>query len=347
MRLQPCVNLTLATLAICAMTSCAAEPRAAPFPAAGGPVWPAPPAAPRLVYIGAFSVAADLGIHGSVWRRLADFALGADPQRLVAPIAVATDAAGQVIYVADPGSGAVHRFDRVHNRYRRLARRGGEPLPSPVALAVSSDGRVYVADSKLGEIYAARADADHFERVTLGGPLSQPTGLAIDRVDGRLIVTNTASHSLKVFAANGEFLTEFGGRGTEAGQLNYPTFLWLDAQRRLYVTDSLNFRIQRFDASGSYLDGFGSAGTVSGTLARPKGIAVDRAGHVYVVDALFHAIQVFDARGEFLFALGEQGQAAGQFWLPAGIFISVDDTLYVADTQNHRVQVFRYVGVAP
>jgi DNA-binding beta-propeller fold protein YncE len=346
-RLQPCIILLLAALAICAMTSCAVEPRVAPFPAADGPVWPAPPAASRLAYVGAFSVAADLGIRGPIWRRLADFALGADPQRLVAPIAVATDAAGQVIYVADPGSGAVHRFDRVHNRYRRLARRGGEPLPSPVALVVSTDGRVYVADSKLGEIYVARPDSDHFERVTLTAPLSQPTGLAIDRADERIFVANTASHSVKVFAANGEFLTEFGGRGTGPGQLNYPTFLWLDPQRRLYVTDSLNFRIQRFAADGSYLNGFGSAGTVSGTLARPKGVAVDRAGHVYVVDALFHAIQVFDAHGEFLFALGEQGQDPGQFWLPAGIFISADDMVYVADTQNHRVQVFRYVGVAP
>jgi DNA-binding beta-propeller fold protein YncE len=304
-------------------------------------VWPAAPAEPRIRYVRSFSRPEDLGIRKSMLQRLTEFVFGESDPRMVRPTAVVAN--DGVLYVADAGALGVHRFDTRDGGYLLLRAEGDKALPSPVGLAIGPGGEVYVTDSALARVYVIRPGADQATPLAVAG-LRQPTGIAYDRTQGRLYVTDTAAHAIVAFDAKGNEVSRIGTRGAGQGQFNYPTLIWCDAAGRLFVTDSLNFRVQVFDGNGRFLTAWGRHGDGTGDAARQKGVATDRHGHVYVVDALFHAFQIFDDHGAFLLSVGGMGQDRGEFWLPMGIFVGDDDVIYVADAYNRRVQMFRYLG---
>ena len=305
-------------------------------------VWPAAPDAPRIVFVKAFTRPEDLGISRGLFQRMVDLLFGHDESNLVRPMAVV--ALGNVLYVADPGAKGVHRFDQKEGNHELIYAAGGEPLPSPVGLALGAAGEVYVSDSALAKIFVIRPGANEAVPLALGTPLGQPTGIAFDAASGRLFVVDTSAHRVDVFDRAGALESSFGRRGTGDGEFNYPTLIWRTPQGRLYVTDSLNFRVQSFDERGRFLSKFGGLGDGAGDLPRQKGVATDQYGHVYIVDSLLNALQVFDDHGRFLMSLGGIGRERGEFWLPTGLFIGADDKIYVADSYNQRVQVLRYIG---
>ncbi len=336
-----CCLLPLALVA-----GCASQEILEPF-TESGPVWPEPPAAARLQFIGEFSRPSELGIRPSLWSRIVRITAGPAQNELVRPMSVAVAGQANIIYVADPGAGCVHRYDLRSGAYRQLRLAREAPLLSPVGLAVTPDGRLFVSDSQLAKIFVADAGDKLLTPLQLDSPLQQPTGIAWDASTDQLYVVDTAAQVIRRYTSSGSLIDEYGQRGERAGALNYPTFLWQDSDRNLLVSDSLNFRIQRFSPNGIALGHFGKAGDATGALSRPKGVATDSFGHIYVVDSLFHAVQVFDSDGRFLLAVGQQGQGPGEFWLPAGVYVDSDNTIFVADTHNRRIQVFRYVGASP
>jgi len=325
--------------------SCATPPAIEPF-SIEGKAWPAPPEAARIRFVAEFTDPSDLGIRPSLWSRLKSVVTGPTSQRLVRPMAVVATADGQVIYVADPGARCVHRFDLRRDRYRCLSTEQGHALASPVGLAISENGDLYASDSGLNAVFTAGPDDDELRPLVLTPPPDQPTGLAVGP-SGDLFVASTGSHSVRHYRSDGSLAREYGGRGSQPGQMNYPTYLWLASASELLVTDTMNFRIQRIDPNDDVLGVFGKAGDGTGSFARPKGVAMDRFGHIYIVDGMHHAVQIFDRDGLLLLAVGEQGSGQGEFWLPSGIFVTHEDLIFIADAYNSRVQVFRYIGEQP
>ena len=336
------LGLTALTLVVC---SCATPPTEEFF-TGGGQAWPAPPEVARIRFVAEFTGPSDLGIRPSLWSRFTTMTTGPTTQGMVRPMAVAATPYGQVVYVADPGAQCVHRVDLRRGRYHCLITEQGGPLASPVGLAISGDGRLYAADSGLNTIFTAEPGDDALRPLTLTPPPDQPTGLALGP-SGNLFVSSTGNHSVRHYAADGQLIRKFGGRGSEPGLMNYPTYLWLSPEAELLVTDTMNFRIQRINPDEGVLGVFGMAGDGTGSFARPKGVAMDRYGHIYVVDGMHHAVQIFDRDGRLLLAVGEQGSGPGEFWLPSGIFVTHDNLIFIADAYNSRVQVFRYVGEEP
>lgn len=334
-----------AALAALAILSCLVLGACAPLPPQPAPaplVWPDEvDVPPRIAFVSAFATPAEFGIARTWLERLGDLLFGASEARLVRPLGVL--AVKETVYVADPGARGVHRFDRSAGRYDLIAREGGAPLPSPVALAPGGAGEVYVTDSELAQVFVIRPGARTAVPLALPA-MGQPTGIAFDAASGRLFVVDTTAHRVNVIDAQGRLQASFGGRGAADGEFNYPTLLWRDGQGRLYVTDSLNFRVQVFDGDGRFLRKFGQAGDGTGDNMRQKGVATDSFGHVYVVDSLFSAIQIFDQRARLLLSLGAPGGDRGEFWMPVGIFIDGEDRIYIADSYNRRVQVLRYIG---
>jgi hypothetical protein len=295
----------------------------------------------RVEFVRAVTRPEDFDIRKGFFQRFGEFLFGEVDARLVRPMAVV--AVNGAVYVADPGARGVHRFDLKGGRHDLITGERETILPSPVGLAVGADGDVYVADSVLSRVLVIRPGAREAVPVDLPN-LRQPTGLAFDAKTGRLFVSETAEHRIRVFARGGAEVANFGVRGTDNGEFNFPTYLWLDRRGRLFVTDSLNYRVQVFGEDGTFERKFGRAGDAAGDFLRQKGVATDSFGHVYVVDGLFGALLIYDGDGRLLLSIGNLGQARGEFWLPAGIFIGEDDRIYVADAYNGRIQIFRYIG---
>ena len=303
-------------------------------------VWPPPPAAPRVAYLQSLAGPRDFGIRQAWWTRLIDVVTGASHRdELVKPFGIGLTETGNLL-VTDTGVNTVYALDRVTRRRTRWDKVGPYRFHSPVAVA-EFRGIIYVADSELRTIIGF--DAAGKLRLAITNGLERPAGLAI--ADEKLFVADAGQHQIAVFDLQGHPVAQFGRRGTDPGNFNYPTHLAVGTAGQLFVTDSMNARVQILDRQTGQSRGvIGRLGDGSGQFSKPKGVAVDKAGHVYVVDTAFDNIQIFDQQGTFLLAFGSLGTQPGEFWLPNGVAIDRNDRIHVADSYNRRVQIFQYVG---
>ncbi len=247
---------------------------------ASGPlVWPEPPAQSRIRYLRSVSDPGDLGIRPSLWGRVLQAVRGAHEVALVRPTSVA--ARGDKIYVADPGAQALWLLNSGSRQFLRIRTAGEHSLVSPVAVTVSADGHVYLADSYLARVFVYTADGE-FQKVIEGQALQRPSGLAYDPRFGRLYIADSAAHRVWIFEVDGAQEGVIGERGTGPGQFNFPTHVAVDRQGDLYVNDALGFRIQTFGPDGELSVVFGRHGNGSGDFAASKGVAVDGDGHIYL-----------------------------------------------------------------
>lgn len=313
----------------------------------GVPVWPLPPAQPRVRYISSYHGIDDFQTKKpSAWKRML---LGPDEQAdhsadmMIKPYSIAVSPDGRV-YVTDTAARRVFVFDAESKTVSFLGGSGQGKLAKPVGIATDADGQVFVSDATSKRVFAY--DAKGTLRMAIGqeGEFENPAGLAIDRTAHRLYVADTARHEIRCYSTvDGAFERTIGGRGMTPGTFNFPTNLFVDRGGRLYVTDTMNFRLQIFDKDAKFMGAFGEQGDTPGTLNRPKGVGVDSEGHVYVADTSFNNFQIFDETGHLLLIVGAGGHAPGEFMLPAGLYVDAKDRIYVADQGNSRVQIFQYL----
>jgi len=272
-----------------------------------------------------------------------DLVLGKKSDYPVKPMAILALNA-DTFWIADQGTGS---FISVINRVGEMTqfgKRDHENLPSIVDCCFNSRKEIFFTDSKLNAIYHFFPGIKKLEVLNDSLALEQPTGIAYSAVNKQFWVVETKAHRISVLSENGKLIRTLGERGSDAGQFNYPTYIWIDKYGTVYVVDAMNFRIQIFDKNGIFVSAFGENGDSSGYFSRPKGIATDSFGHIYVADALFNVIQVFDKQGELLYIFGSPGHEKEQFWMPTGIYIDESNNIYVADSYNSRVQIFSLVG---
>lgn len=300
-----------------------------------GLIWPGPPHQARIKYIQNISGPEDLGIRPPAFRRFMDALAGKNETFMVRPYSVA--ATEDTMVIGDPGLNALHYFDLGRSEYQLIDRAGEDVIGSPVGVAIADD-RIFVSDSSFGRVFILDGKG---EKVGSIDSLERPTGLAFDKLSQRLFVADTLMHRICVFDRNGSRLFEFGQRGIESGEFNFPSHIFV-SDGRLIVNDNMNFRIQAFDLEGNFLSTFGTHGDGSGHFSQPKGVAADSQGHVYVAGATIDRVQIFSPDGDFMLAFGSEGTRLGHFQMPAGVTIH-ENRIYVADSLNSRVQVFEYV----
>lgn len=318
-----------------------ADPLAGP-----APVFPAAPETPRFRYAGQLLgeenfVDEDGGRkHTAVklLRWLVGLAGGQDKVTLMRPQSGVVDEQGRV-YVTDTAAHAVFVFDRAAGKLLVWEEAiGRRRFATPVGIALGPAGQVLVADADLGLVL--RLDRDGKPLGAFGKDvLARPTGIARDPVRGRIYVSDTHAHDVKVFSDDGTLVGTLGRRGEDAGELNFPTHLAFGGDR-LYVADTMNARVAVFGVDGKPAGSIGQRGTYIGNLARPKGVAVGPGGLLYVVESYHDHLLVFDLQGRFLMPIGGTGKETGQFYLPAGAFTDAAGRVYVADMFNGRVVIF-------
>lgn len=247
-------------------------------------------------------------------------------------------------WVLDQGNGSIIRVEKELAEIPKLLKKKNVSFISLVGICRNNKGDLLFTDSYQNKIYVYNHEKKDLHVLNDSLKLEQPTGIAFSGANNEIWVVETAAHRVSVLNEKGEMIRQIGKRGVEAGEYNFPTFLWIDAGGEAYIVDAMNFRVQILNKSGEYVSSFGTAGDASGYFARPKGIATDSHGNIYIADALFNTIQIFDKSGNFLWSFGSQGRDAEQFWMPCGIYIDGNDYIYIADSYNSRVQVFQLIN---
>ncbi len=332
--------------AVVFMAGCASSKAFTDKSAMGGIYWPGPPERPRIKYIWNISLLTS-GPEGR--RSFADLLTGGtredvtDPRTsnvLMRPFSLFLDTKDR-LYVADPGGYRVTVIDLNTADVFNITEADKEELASPVGIVADQVGRIFVSDSQLGKVFVFDRKGNYLYRFE--GDFMRPTCLAIDTLRSRIYVSDSVAHVIFIYDPDGKRLGSIGRRGSQPGEFNFPTHLFVDANGILYVTDAMNFRVQIFGPEGNFIGTVGGLGDALSDLAKPKGVAADSEGHIYVIDSINDTVKIYDRNGRLLLFFGEKGTGIGSFWLPSGIFIDRNDMVYVADTYNMRVQAFQFL----
>ena len=304
--------------------------------------WPPPPEAPRIEYTRSIYGSNDL--PRGFFARFKDFFFGKSPgMDLSKPYGITFDGKS-TLYVVDTSRKGVMTLNLDTGQIEFIESLGPYGrLVEPVNIVLDSQNNIYVADTGLSKIVVFDEQGT-FVRFIGQNVLLSPVGLALDRNEEKLFITDANLHAVKIFSLDGELLGGFGERGDQQGQFYHPLGIAINQDDQVLVVDSFHFAVQAFDMEGNYLFSFGSTSRGLGSLARPRGIAVDSENLIYVTDALRNNVQIFDPQGQQILSLGGRGFGPGQFRLPAGICFTKDDRIFVVDSINKRVQEFKYVA---
>ena len=237
------------------------------------------------------------------------------------------------IYVADTYNNRIRRFD-LGGTVTTVAGTGepgfagdggpatGAKFNEPVAVAIGSDGAVYVADRG---------------------------NVRIRRIDATGVVTT--------IAGNGEVGDAMPGVSATQSPLGWLGDVAVDSQGRVYIPDSNSERVLRVDLSGQLtvaagrgeFGAFGDGGLATNALLWiPAGVAVSESDTLYIADSGNHRIRKVSPDGIITTIAGSgvegfngDGTPATMFALnrPRGVAAFSDETVVAIDNGNNRIRV--------
>lgn len=181
-----------------------------------------------------------------------------------------------------------------------------------------------------------------------------PADVAVNS-SGYLFVVDELEHVVWVISPDGEFVTTFGGNGTDPGELRRPLGVAIAPDDSIYVVDHGNHRVQHFSSDFQVLDvhGVERNGTPVAS-SEPSGFSgpyyadVAADGTLVVVDRGNHRIKAIDSNGSVRWMLGaetaEPGTERGEFNYPHEVSVGPENRLFVADTLNDHIQILNLAG---
>lgn len=176
---------------------------------------------------------------------------------LVRPAGIAIDKENRLLYVADSGNDVVDVFDADSYKYLRQigkpSKKHDQSEPGlfslPEAVAVDSDGNVYVTDTFNNRLEIFDADGNFISMFGQNGDgpadFQRPKGIAVDG-DGHIWVVDAAQNRVKVFDKEGRLLIYFGELGNYPGQFMSPWGIAIDKANRVVVSETFPGRVQVF-----------------------------------------------------------------------------------------------------
>ncbi len=275
----------------------------------------------------------------------------------------------EFILVADEGLGRVQVFDHDGTYRAKFTGNDMDVFDQPQALAVSPQGRIFVADDDTDTpdakdrvmvfsfcegdqtrengicidptcIGDQNLDAGVCHNPTCVGEQTVVAGVCTNPTceEKQTIVYGTCTDALQI-----KFARQFGRPGTGEGQLGFPSYITTNSTH-IIVTEVGNNRVSIFHHNGTYAAQFGEAGTGDGQFASPYGVATNST-HIIVADSLNHRIQTFYHNGTYAGQFGGPGTGTGngEFDNPLGLAIT-STHIIVVDSLNYRIQTFHHNG---
>jgi sugar lactone lactonase YvrE len=282
---------------------------------------------------------------------LLDYVPVPDPLRLPdgvemgASTDVAFDSRGH-LFVLTRGTAPVMEFDTDG----RFVRAFGEGLFSRThGLHIDGDDNIWVTDvreqivvkfSAAGEILmtlGTRGESGAWDEAAGSHRFSEPNDLVVAGngdvfiVQGHMPGERGDARVLK-FAADGTFIKDWGGKGSEPGRFQVAHGIAIDADGLLWVMDRENSRVEVFNQDGGFVREMAYAGL-------PCGVAIGEES-VFMVNGFTGQILKLDLDGNVLAAMGRPGTNPGEFGEAHYIAVGPGGELWVSDTVNRAVQKF-------
>lgn len=264
---------------------------------------------------------------------------------------VAADAQGR-IYMCRPSRPAVLIFDQAGNYIGAWDR---AVLGEPHSIRVDDQGYLWVVDKELHQVFKFRPDgtlvlslgtfrrrgkdATHFDA---------PTDIAFDSRGDAFISDGYGNSRVVHFTAEGQYVGEWGSRGSAQGQFRLPHSIAIDSQDRVYVADRENKRVQVFTTQGRFLSQFP-------TTDKPFGLYIPPTNELFISYEVGY-VGIYNLNGTQSSRLdsppppvNKKGQPKKKWWLlrrPGDLsephMCTVDNqlSLYTAELRGHRVQKF-------
>ncbi len=268
---------------------------------------------------------------------------GVGEGRFQKPRAMAIDGQDR-IYVVDM-TARIQVFD-TEGRFLHMWRTPEKEAGKPTGLSVDNEGRILVADTHYYRVLIYSPEGKLLQ--TLGGTQGEQPGQfalvrdAVQDSQGSFYVSESGEYDrIQKFTSQGRFLLQWGGHGSQRGQLALPQSLAVDEEDHIWVADASNHRIQAFDRGGNLLTCWGTPGSEPGQLRYPYDLVLAPDRSVYVCEFGNNRIQRFTRDGRSLGCWGRHGRADGQLNAPWALVRDGAGRIHVLDTNNHRVHKVR------
>jgi DNA-binding beta-propeller fold protein YncE len=229
----------------------------------------------------------------------------------------------------------------------------------------NKDGRVMMVFGRKSE--SSDADAHPLERPNpplpaVDGRFRQPTDVAWDNDGNAYISDGYINSRVAKVDKNGNWIKQWGSKGSAPGQFNTVHSIASDAKGNIYAADRTNRRIQVFDGDGKLLNiikidvpfdpnarpAIGNKPDVSkcdtegGTFCpgAPWAVCITPPPNqvLYSADSYPGRIYKLSLDGKVLGVLGESGKQLKEFGWVHQIACPNENTLFVAEILNWRIQ---------
>jgi DNA-binding beta-propeller fold protein YncE len=245
------------------------------------------------------------------------------------------------VWVFNRGSHPVVEFDK---NGKMLQAWNDVPVKSSHGIRVDPEGNIWLIDVA-GHKVLKMSPSGHVLMVlsAVGGAagdqnakysFNRPTNVGF-APDGSFFITDGYGNSrVAKYSKDGEYITQWGSKGTGDNQFNIVHDIAIDSAGKLYIADRENDRIQIFDQSGNFLGKWSNLGAAWGLVYVP------RQNVFFLSDGVNDEIIKLDAAGKILGKIGSHGKGPGKLHYPHSLAVDSSGALYVAEILNWRVQKF-------
>ena len=221
----------------------------------------------------------------------------------------------------------------------------------PHGLTVDNDNNIWVTDVALQQVFKFNHEGQLLMKLGVAktpgddsAHFNLPTDVAVAR-DGSFYVSDGYENSRIVkFSNEGNYLFDWGKRGTGPGEFNIPHSISLDSHGNVYVADRENNRIQKFDGNGKFLKEWKNDEATS-----LFALSVSQADNIFAVDDLYvndslpmgDDVLQFDVNLDLQMRFGRNDSSIDGYSLYHDIAVDNKENIYVADVARSRVEKFK------